>query len=181
MVGRVASSPNKSFLILSEAQRGWWFLIAASNFVHNWPLTLKLTLDLDVHTVEPLNVDTLKSGHLSNQDTFYRSQWCPHFEVPLHITTPNSQLCAYVLMYNSWAFWHLNARSESKTQNSEVLRVSYQTIIMIMKFCGAYWAWEVWKLVATKLYHAPMHCITVLDSSIHFDTCAYNSIMLWHL
>ena len=51
-------------------------------------------------TVEPLNVDTmksghlfytghfgptLKSGHLSNQDTFYRSQWCPHFAVPLYI------------------------------------------------------------------------------------------------
>ncbi len=56
-------------------------------------------------TVESLNVDTLKSGHLfysghfvlsqrnkkvyyftpdlSNQDTFYRSQRCPHLEIPL--------------------------------------------------------------------------------------------------
>ena len=72
-----------------------------------------------LYTVEPLNVDTLKSGHLlytghfvwsqcnttciisplksehlSNRDTFFTSQRCPHFEVPLY-----TYVYPYILLY----------------------------------------------------------------------------------
>ncbi len=35
-------------------------------------------------TVELLNKDTLKSGHLSNQDTYSRPQTCPHLGVQMY-------------------------------------------------------------------------------------------------
>ncbi len=48
---------------------------------------LKSLEEVSRYTVELLNEDTLKSGHLSNQDTYPRSQTCPYLGVSLYIQT----------------------------------------------------------------------------------------------
>ena len=48
------------------------------------PLNCILDTSFGPNAVQTCIISPLKSGHLSNQDTFFRSQRCPLFEVPLY-------------------------------------------------------------------------------------------------